>query len=58
MVHKDVGQAVCNETRTKPCGRATVLSPYHHNAGCVAPASKKGGGSGTYFVSKAMAAGR
>ena len=58
MVHKDDAQAVCNETRTKPCGRATVLSPYHHNAGCIAPASKKDGGNGADFVAKAMAAGR
>ena len=58
MLHKDDAQAMCNETRTKPCGRATFLSPYHHNAGCIAPASKKDGGNGADFVSKAMAAGR
>ena len=57
-LHKADTQAVCNETRTKPCGRVTVLSPYHHNAGCIAPASKKDGGSGADSVSKAMAAGR
>ena len=45
MVHKDDAQAMCNET-------------YHHNAGCIAPASKKDGGNGADFVSKAMAAGR